>query len=229
MLAVSAAGLDDRYTLEKESVSGQLAELLCSILFQPAFENSRFRQEDIGQEKRQLIEQIDSEFNEKRIYAKNRCEGIDVRRRGLRRGPVRYQRSRWKPLTGEEIYAAWLRALSQARIELMMVGGSDPQKAIDGFQKRLGRSIGKKSCLGIPRWFPSGPGQEFHDVMDGPSQAGDGLPFEHRRARRRCDGYAGDVRPAGWHPPFKLFLNVREKLSLCYYCSSSYDGTRALC
>ena len=69
VLAVSAVGLDDRYALEKEEVAGELAELLCSILFDPAFENGQFRQEDIDQEKRQLIEQINSEFNDKRIYA----------------------------------------------------------------------------------------------------------------------------------------------------------------
>lgn len=36
MLAVSAVGLDDRYALEKEEVAGELAELLCSILSDPA-------------------------------------------------------------------------------------------------------------------------------------------------------------------------------------------------
>ena len=79
VLAVSAVGLDDRYALEKEEVAGELTELLCSILFDPAFENGQFRQEDIDQEKRQLIEQIDSEFNDKRIYAQIRCEELMCR------------------------------------------------------------------------------------------------------------------------------------------------------
>ena len=101
-----------------------------------AFENGRFRQEDIGQEKRQLIEQIDSEFNDKRIYAKNRCEELMCG--GEAFGVGRFgAKEQVEALTGEEIYAAWRRALSQARIELMMVGGSDPQKS----HRRLSKSV----------------------------------------------------------------------------------------
>ena len=32
----------------------------------------------------------------------------------------------------------------------------------------------------------------------------------------------------GGTPHSKLFLNVREKLSLCYYCSSSYDRHKGI-
>lgn len=112
VLAVSAVGLDDRYALEKEEVAGELAELLCSILFDPAFENGQFRQEDIDQEKRQLIEQIDSEFNDKRIYAQIRCEELMCRDEAF--GVGRFgTKKQVEALTGGEIYSAWRRALSQ--------------------------------------------------------------------------------------------------------------------
>ena len=68
--------LADQFTLNGESVSKELAELLCSIIFDPPFENGTFRQEDFNQEIRQTVELIDSEFNDKRIYAKHRCEEI---------------------------------------------------------------------------------------------------------------------------------------------------------
>ena len=72
-ITVSAAGIEDRFALEEESVSSELAQLLCSILFEPNAENGLFSEEDLEQERRQLIESIDAEFNEKRLYAIKRC------------------------------------------------------------------------------------------------------------------------------------------------------------
>ena len=166
VLAVSAVGLDDRYALEKEAVAGELAELLCSILFDPAFENGQFRQEDIDQEKRQLIEQIDSEFNDKRIYAQIRCEELMCRDEAF--GVGRFgTKKQVEALTGGEIYSAWRRALSSAQMELMMVGGSDPQKAVEGFQKAFVQ-VSRKEILpcGTQIIAKADRVKEFHDVMD---------------------------------------------------------------
>lgn len=229
VLAVSAAGLDDRYTLEKESVSGQLAELLCSILFEPAFENGRFRQEDIDQEKRQLMEEIDSEFNDKRVYAKNRCEELMCG--GEAFGVGRFgTKEQVEALTGEEIYAAWRRALSQARIELMMVGGSDPQKAIDGFQKAFAKIDRQEILPCNTQVVPKAERvREFHDVME-VAQSKLVMGFRSSIAVPGDDVMAMRVMCAllGGTPHSKLFLNVREKLSLCYYCSSSYDRNKGV-
>ena len=72
-ITISASGLDDRYTLDNESVSSELAELLCAILCEPKLINGHFDEEDVEQERRQLLEDIDAEYNEKRVYAVNRC------------------------------------------------------------------------------------------------------------------------------------------------------------
>jgi len=76
LLSIWTVGLADKFTLYGESVSKELAELLCNIIFEPPFENGTFRQNDFRQEIRQTVEMIDSEFNDKRIYAKHRCEEI---------------------------------------------------------------------------------------------------------------------------------------------------------
>lgn len=229
VLAVSAVGLDDRYALEKEEVAGELAELLCSILFDPAFENGQFRQEDIDQEKRQLIEQIDSEFNDKRIYAQIRCEELMCRDEAF--GVGRFgTKKQVEALTGGEIYSAWRRALSSARMELMMVGGSDPQKAVEGFQKAFVQ-VSRKEILpcGTQIIAKADRVKEFHDVMDVAQtklvmgfRTGIAVPGGDVTAMRLMSALFGGT------PHSKLFLNVREKLSLCYYCSSSYDRHKGI-
>ena len=76
LLSLSASGIADRYSLSGESISTELSKLLCSIIFDPPFENGLFPQDGFEQEKRQTIELIESEYNDKRTYAKQRCEEI---------------------------------------------------------------------------------------------------------------------------------------------------------
>ena len=73
VLSVAVAGLADRYALEGESISAELSHLLCSILFDPPLVDGLFPEDGFEQEKRQTIEMIDSDFNDKRTFARLRC------------------------------------------------------------------------------------------------------------------------------------------------------------
>ena len=74
VLTISASFLDDKYSLDNETISDKVIDLFCQMIFDPLLENGTFPEDTVEQEKRQLIETIESEFNDKRIYAKNRCE-----------------------------------------------------------------------------------------------------------------------------------------------------------
>ena len=41
MLSITAAGISDRYALSGEQISMELAKLLCSVLFDPLFDQGR--------------------------------------------------------------------------------------------------------------------------------------------------------------------------------------------
>ena len=130
LISFSAAGLDDRYSLNGESVSSELADLLCSIIFDPALTDGKFNTEDLEQERRQLIDAIDADFNDKRIYAINRCiecmcrnEPFSIGRFGSREDVSK--------LTQDDVYYAWQQLLENSRTELAMLGSADPQNAYD--------------------------------------------------------------------------------------------------
>ena len=53
VLSISASGLDDRYTLEDESVAKELSLLLCGVLFDPNLSGGAFVSDDVEQERRQ--------------------------------------------------------------------------------------------------------------------------------------------------------------------------------
>ena len=73
VLTISISGLDDRYAFDETKISSELAEILCKIIFEPNVENEKFTERDFKQSLRQILDTMDSEFNEKRIYSVSRC------------------------------------------------------------------------------------------------------------------------------------------------------------
>ncbi len=74
LLTVSVSAIADRYALDGEKLSSELSRLLCSVCLDPPLENGCFPQDGFLQEKRQLLETLDSEFSDKVTYALLRCE-----------------------------------------------------------------------------------------------------------------------------------------------------------
>lgn len=127
-LTLTIAGIDDRYTMNNEKISPQLVELLCEIIFNPKVENEAFAKEDFNQCKRQLLETIEGEFNEKRAYAISQmtsamCENetFGIKRYGSKEAV--------EALTPQDLYKAWQNILVDSRVEVMMIGRSNSELA----------------------------------------------------------------------------------------------------
>lgn len=229
VLAVCAVGLADRYALNGENISLELAKLLCSIIFDPPFENGLFPQDGFDQEKRQTVEMIDSEYNDKRIYAKLRCEQImcadepfGISRYGSKEDILKVERP--------ELSAAWKYALQNAKVEVMVLGDCNPEPVYEGFCKAfkaLNRSSAADCRTEVVRTV-----EKVKDVTEKQDiaqsklvlgfRAGTAIPDENVAAAKLLSALYGGT------PHSKLFLNVREKLSLCYYCSSRYDSNKGI-
>ena len=82
-LKIDIGGLSDKYAIDNENISAELSELLCEVLFNPKVENGRFDEKDMLQEKRQIFDMIDSDFNDNEVV---RNQG--AARRGNSRGLV---------------------------------------------------------------------------------------------------------------------------------------------
>ena len=226
-VSVAVSGLEDRYALDGQSVSSELAELLCSILFDPNVENGLFNDEDIEQERRQLIENIDAEFNEKRVYAIKRC--VDEMCAGEAYSIGRYgSRDEVVALKNEDVYAAWKSLLANARVELTMLGSSDPEKAYRGFESYFSGSPRVISPAEMTVKIPEQVKRITEKEELSQSKLVMGLRSAYFKNDRDC--LANSVMSAvlGGTPTSKLFMNVREKESLCYYCVSRVDNNKGV-
>lgn len=229
VLSIGILFLDDRYALDDTSVSDQCAELLCDLLFDPALEDEKFRAADVEREKRVLTEVIQSEIVDKRTYSKNRCEQIMCE--GEAYGVSRYGTvEQVAALTPAQVTKAWRDALENAYVSVSTLGDIKSDALVERMQEAFSRCNRKKPERPAPQIVPA-PAKVKEVAEQLPvQQAKLVLGFRTSIAEPSDEVMAARVMTAlfGGTPTSKLFLNVREKLSLCYYCAARYDRQKGV-
>lgn len=228
VLRISASGLDDSYAFAGESISRELSSLLCSVIFEPNVSNNAFKEEEVEQERRQLLDLIDSEFNDKRIYAngqliKNMCanEVFGMKRYGT---PEKI-----KAVTPASLYFTWQNILKTARFEIIYIGDSSADKAQKVFENAFSDVQRSPSSLRTEVVKSSDDVKHIVENMELSQsklvmgfRTGTAIPDESVNATRLMCAILGGTASS------KLFCNVREKQSLCYYCASRYDSHKGI-
>lgn len=218
-LSLSAGGIASQYAFGGEDMFLELTRLLFSVLLEPLQdEEGLFPEDGFEQEKRQLLEQKDAEFSDKMLYAHRRCQEIlfagqpaGIGRAGSRRDIESLRR---QPLT-----EAWNRLLREARFEIYALGNCRPD--VEAFQKAF-------AGLGTPRAL----GAVTHPDNAAPCCVSEEQPIAQSKLAM---AYRVQAAPEermlfllasavlGEPTSSKLFLNVREKQGLCYYCDSAFS------
>lgn len=228
IITLGIKAMADRYTLDGEQLLSQCAELLSEIIFEPVFENGAFRQKDFELEQRFLIDTIEAQINDKRSYAVRKCR--ELMGRGDASAISKYGTIEGaKALTAESVTESYKKLLSAARIEIIISGSGDPSDAAAVIKKAfVGHSRTPQPLL-FAKVFPAGdkPLEKVENMEVAQSK----MVLGFRLPERGDLAFSAKVRMMsalyGGTPSSKLFLNVREKLSLCYYCAARYDRSTA--
>lgn len=230
LLTITAVGIADQYCFGGEAISRELADLICQMVFEPPFDGEgNFREEDFKQEKRQTLENIEAEYNDKRSYAKLRCEQIMCADEPY--GVSRYgSKEDVTALRRDELRAAWEQLIRSARVEVMVLGNCEPEAVSAGFREafqKQSRSVDGDCVTKVV--LQAG---EVKDVTEKMQVAQSKLVMGFRTGTQPDTEQEMQTRLMaalfGGTPHSKLFLNVREKLSLCYYCSSQYNAAKGI-
>lgn len=229
-ITISILGIDDRYSIDNSKISKELAEFLCNVIFNPSFDQySMFNEQDLEQSKRQLIENIESDFNNKRLYAKQRCEQLMCQDEPF--GVPKYGfKEKVKSLTHKDIYNTWNTFLQNSKIEIIMLGNSEPDFVYNIFKDKFS-NINRNSIMNISTNVVKSVEKvkNYNDKMD-VSQCKLVMGFRAGIAIPEREVFNTMLTTAifGGTPNSKLFTNVREKLSLCYYCSARYNKNKGI-
>lgn len=220
--------LDDRYALAGEAVAAQCAELLRGMLFEPPFADGVFRAADVEEERRCLIESIRSEINDKRRYARSRCEQIlcegepfAVNESGTVEGVT--------ALTPAQITAAWRRVLAQAQVTIAYQGSGNGEAVAEPFVRGFSAIERRPAELPVIRRPHEGAVREREERMAvAQSKMVMGLRCSVSAAEQDTPALRMANALFGGTAFAMLFRTVREKLSLCYYCLSSFDRIKGV-
>ncbi len=221
LLNISLSAIDDRFALGDDKVTAQCVELLTDLVFDPIIEGGAFPDDVVEEEKRLLIEKLENEKNDKRRYAFSRCEELMFA--GEAYGKNRYGTvESIGELTGKDIYSEWLNLLKTAVMQITMVGSSDPS-FIEEILKNKFKSIEREVVRCETEFITGYPKPNY--VCETQMVKQGKLVMGFRTGMRSSDDNTDAMRVAvdifGGGTYSKLFSIVREKMSLCYYCSAS--------
>ena len=217
-----ASSINDRFAFSNESAVGDTVDLLLDLIFKPKVKNCAFFDEDIKREKRKLIDRIKGDLNEKRTYARNRliAEMFEDDPYGVYRlGKVEDVLK----ITGEDLFSAWKEMLETAFIRIHTIGEKESSSVYDRIISELSR-VNRHSITDIYKTTSLKQRdavkrvEEKMDVAQGKLVMGfncaAGNDDNSLDTMIMCDIFGGG-------PYSRLFNNVREKMSLCYYCSAT--------
>lgn len=217
-VGISASVLDDRYALNGERLEAELCDILCECLLRPKAQDGAFDEQITELQKAQLIDDIDSVINEKSAYAAQRANATAFRGEPFEQ-PVTGTRGQAEQVTAKSAYLAYENMLKTARIDILCAGASDFSEAESVFAARLSE-------------IERGEIYEFEKrqsaLKPSPETAGDTLPMQQAILRMYFKAPELEDRCAnllmcsilGGMTTSRFFVNIREKQSLCYYCSS---------
>lgn len=220
--------LDNRYAIDGMDITAKALSLFEELLLHPVTENGVFRSAYVESEKAMLINDIRARINNKGRYASQRVveEMFEDDPFGVSELGTVETVSAVCPIC---LYRQYKRILSHARIEIFAIGNFD----FDALEARFA-SLLKPIVRGdiMPtETKPMRPARaevktiyEHQNVTQGKLVLG----FYTGHTVGSGDYHIFQVANAifGGSPTSKLFMNVRERLSLCYYCSSSENGQK---
>lgn len=221
---------DETYLHGAQGLTAQAAGLLLSLFKQPFLVGGVFSPDYVAGERENLADRIAALKNDPRAYAPRRlyelmCADETFGQSEL--GTIEGARA----LRPDALYEAYTQALSTACVELFYCGAMAPEAVEEAFAAAWGArpdgvfARSETQVLARPAGAPRTIIEEL-DVRQGKLSLG-----------FRTGITGADARyPAlmlfniafGGSTSSKLFLNVRERLSLCYYASSAPEMNKGV-
>ena len=223
-IGFAASFIDDAFTPHGEKLLEPVAQLTGEMLLDPVTRDGRFLTAYVDSEKANLIDSIRSLRNDKRDWADIRLmqemcadEPYSILRLGDEASAT--------ALDAETLYRHERALLASSRVEVLYCGSAEEQRVEDAVRAAL-EALPRGEVTPLPpiRQYAA-PAQprivtETMDVNQGKLALGYRCATEDVPAMILANLIFGGTSNS------KLFLNVRERLSLCYYASSSYARSK---
>lgn len=213
-----------------ETLFDDVFGILRNIIFEPLIENDAFKAEYVETEKKNLIDAIKALINNKNAYAMKKChtamcdgEKFAVSENG--------KVETVEKISGKELYMFYRFLLSCCRIEMFYTGVCDEKKLIAAAEKLVG-GIDRTPTISVTTERFVRKRDEVVEITEEMEVAQGklilGFCSDHTVSDSDYTAYSLFNELFGGSPTSKLFENVREKMSLCYYCRSIPEAHKGI-
>ena len=220
--------MEDRFAFSSDIILEPMIAFLQELLLQPILENDRFRTDYVESEKRNLISAIASQRNDKRAYANSqlmkhmcRADSFGIPRLG--------DIAQAEAVDANKLYHHYRQVLQTSPVELFYVGSAAPEQVAE-LLKPLCQALAANAVPLPPQTpFQDAPGGAHTQNME-ISQGRLCMGFVTPTTLRSADFAAMQVCNSifGGGMTSKLFMQIRERMSLCYDIGSGYHGSKGI-
>ena len=219
--------IDDKYALSGDKIFAPVVDFLKEILFMPHLENGIFSESVVESEKKNLIATVEAQLNDKRAYAFDRLmrhmckqDSYGVPRLG--------NKERIAEITAESLFRHYKKLLKESPVELFCVSSAPVQVVAESLKSLFAGCSREVTKLPEQTAFSDASGgchQEQLQVSQGKLAIGYVTPITQRMpqyaAMHLCNAVLGGMTG-------KLFMKIREEMSLCYDIGSAYYSSKGI-
>lgn len=229
-LGFSADILNNAYIPDGTDVLGGAIDMLCELLLRPRLdENGLFFAQTVEREKASQCDAIRAQINSKQAYAISRC--VEIMCENERFGTsLAGKVEEIEAITPEMLTERYFTLLREARVEIFFIGKTPAGELLPRLEGAFG-------MLPVSSFYPveteiirrAETVREITEIQQ-VEQGKLVLGFRSGYSVQDVDylDFMTFCELYGSSPTAKLFMHVREKLSLCYYCSSMMDSFKGL-
>lgn len=230
LIGFSADVICEKYAADGVGLTAKAVDLLMSFWREPYLKDGMFSADYTASERENLADRIEAMKNDPRSYAVRRlheemCKGEAFGESEL--GTAEGARA----LTPESLFSAYQHALKNACMELFYCGSMPPDEVQAAFEGAM-MERHSAACVMPETRVIARPESEPRTVVEEMNLTQGKLSLGFRTGVTGGDA----LYPAmmlfnnafGGSTSSRLFLNVREKLSLCYYASSTLEKQKGI-
>lgn len=225
-IVVTAEFLDEAYATDHTQILDGVLEVISDMLLRPKMVREAFDPAIVKQEIGFAKDSIRSEINNTRAYSLIRC--MELMHRNDRTYPtLKEMETEIDGIDAEQLARFYRNTLRSASIQAFFVGSLAPSYVSNCLRTHLGEWHSEILYPILPPYAAPSCGVIEQTLPMPVSQGKLAMGF---RTGVCADGADDDVYTAmvfnelfGESPASKLFMNVREKMSLCYSCSSFFN------
>lgn len=220
---------NEKFLANREPLLEEGVELLKEVIFKPCLVDDVFKESVVDVEKRLLKEYIESIYDDKVSYALQKLVEIMCKGESFSISSIGYAEDLDK-ITPSTLMQTYQKMLTEDQVSFTVVGDIDHETVYEIFRKHIRFNQPTKNAQIIDH--ETKEIQEVQIVKEEQEITQGKLNIGYRTNTRIGDkDYLSLLvfnGMFGGYAHSKLFMNVREKESLCYYCASRLENYKGL-